>query len=49
MNEKRLLLELNALKFKIDPTEEDLERISEIEAELIELQDLTYEALRDEE
>lgn len=47
MNEKQLLMELNALQIKKELTDAEKERIWTIEEELLELQDMTYEALED--
>lgn len=48
MNEQKLILELNDLLILNYKTEEQQERIQEIEEELSELQDLTYEFLTEE-
>lgn len=45
--EEKLIKELNSLLIKVKLTEYELERIAEIEAELEELQDLSYKSLND--
>lgn len=47
MNEKKLILELNNLLIKTRLTDLEKERVEEIEAQLEELQDLSYEALNE--
>lgn len=47
MNEKQLLLELNELQVKKNLTDAEKDRMWTIEEELLELQDMTYEALED--
>ena len=45
--EEKLIKELNSLLIKVKLNEYQLERIAEIEAELEELQDLSYKSLND--
>lgn len=45
--EEKLIKELNSLLIKVKLNEYELERIAEIEAELEELQDLSYKSLND--
>ena len=45
--EEKLIKELNSLLIKVKLTEYEIERIAEIEAELEELQDLSYKSLND--
>lgn len=45
MNEQKLILELNSLLIKKKLEDWEQERLKEIEEELLELQDLSYEAL----
>jgi hypothetical protein len=45
MNEKQLILELNSLLIRRNLEDWEQERVCEIEELLIELQDMSYEAL----